>query len=258
MPQPDPAIPDFAALFAKGLLDPDAPVPADVAGPAVSRYAVYRNNVSHSLAMALGEIFPAVQNLLGQDFFRALALTYLRANPPRSKLLFEYGGEFADFLSTFPPVSGLPHLRDMARIERVWLDAFHAADCLPLDPARLAAIRPDDLSSLRFAMHPAFRLIRSSFPAATLVRLHRADGGSADLTLAEDAMITRAVLEVEMRILPPGAARFFQCLATGGTLGEAAERAIAEAADFDLGPALASAFQAGAFAEIITEPQAGS
>lgn len=254
MLQPDPYNADFAGEFAAGLLNPEAPVPGLVAGSAIKRYAVYRNNVSHSIAVALGEIFPAVQALVGPDFFRALALTYLRANPPKSKLLFEYGSDFAGFLETFPPVANLPHLPDMARTERAWLDAFHAADCLPLDPARLAEINPDELGSVRFVMHPAFRLLRSAFPAATLVsRLRAGHGiGDADLTHGEDAFITRAGLEVELRILPPGAAAFFESLAAGGMLAEAAESAVGAAPEFDLSKALASAFQAGAFAEIIT------
>lgn len=254
MMQPERNRMDFAAGFAEGLLNPDAPVPGLVAGPAVKRYAVYRNNVSHSIAVALGEIFPAVQAHVGPDFFRALALTYLRTSPPKSKLLFEYGADFANFLQSFPPVANLPHLPDMARTERAWLDAFHAADCAPLDPARLAEINPDDLGSVRFVMHPAFRLLRSAFPAATLVSGLRAGNGidDADLTLGEEAMITRAGLEVEMRILPAGAGTFFECLAAGGDLAEAAEIAAGAATGFDLSKALASAFQAGAFADIIT------
>src|SRR6516162_10639279 len=121
--------PSFAAAFAPGLTDPTRATPADVVGPrgkaAIKRYNVYRNNVTVSLINALAAIYPAVQRITGVDFFRAMARFHVRATPPTSPLLFEYGRDFPEFIEQYEHASSMPWLADTARIERAWLDAYH-------------------------------------------------------------------------------------------------------------------------------------
>ena len=80
-----------------GLTDPSIKAPDDVvAAPGkrvVKRYNVYRNNVTVSLIDALAAVYPAIQRITGVDFFRAMARFHVRATPPTSPLLFEYGRE---------------------------------------------------------------------------------------------------------------------------------------------------------------------
>ncbi|MEP4753707.1 MAG: DNA-binding domain-containing protein, partial [Nitratireductor sp.] len=102
MPQPNnPAGAAFAGPFAAPLLDPDRPTPPGVAGPGAKagdvRYNVYRNNVTVSLIDALADTFPAVRRIVGEAFFRDMARLYVRREPPRSPLLFDYGHGFAAF-----------------------------------------------------------------------------------------------------------------------------------------------------------------
>src|SRR5690606_26423719 len=127
-------------------------VPSGLTGPRGNkvdrRFAVYRNNVIIGLLDALADIFPTTQNLVGRDYFRATARLYIRAEPPSSPVIFEYGQGFADFVAGFPPARHLRYLPDVIRLERCWLDAFHAADAEPLSPATLASVSPDRLESL--------------------------------------------------------------------------------------------------------------
>ncbi len=58
------------------------------------RFAVYRNNVVHSLTEALKRRFPVVERLVGPEFFRALAPLYLAADPPSSPVLIRWGAGF--------------------------------------------------------------------------------------------------------------------------------------------------------------------
>src|SRR5271168_1367098 len=128
----------YAATFSSALLRPERETPSLIAGPrgkgAVKRYNVYRNNVTVSLIEALAAIFPAVQRITGVEFFRAMARFHVRANPPRSPLLFEYGRDFPEFIERYECAQDMPWLADTARIERAWLDAYHAADVPPLSP----------------------------------------------------------------------------------------------------------------------------
>jgi hypothetical protein len=246
----------YSATFAAGLLDPGRPVPSIVAGPrgkaATRRYAVYRNNVTVSLIEALAAAYPATRRITGPDFFRAMARAHVRASPPTSPLLFEYGRGFPDFIAGYEHAQAMPWLPDVARIERAWLDAYHAADAEPLTPSALAGIAPARLAGAVLTPHPATRIVRSAYPAVSIFAANRRDGPVGRITTrgAEDALIARPELEVAVRRLPPGGALFLERLAAGAPLGLAAEAAIAEAPGFDLASGIAALLEAGAFTSV--------
>ena len=251
---PDPL--SFTATFAPPLLDPTRAAPPMVIGPngkaAGKRYDVYRNNVTVSLVDALAAIYPAVQRITGTDFFRAMARFYVRSSPPTSPLLFEYGRDFPAFIESYEHARSLCWLADVARIERAWLDAYHAHDAAPLAPAQLAAVAPERLAELVFTPHPAARVVRSDFSAVTIFAANR-DGepiGRIDASTPEDALITRPEFDVIVRHLPPGGAVFATCLAEGRPLGEAAASALDASPDFDLATNIAGLIEAGAFISI--------
>lgn len=246
----------FAAAFAPALLDPMRAAPPVVTGPngraAGKRYDVYRNNVTVSLIDALAAIYPAVQRITGTDFFRAMARFHVRESPPTSPLLFEYGRGFPDFIAQYEHAQIMPWLADIARIERAWLDAYHARDAAPLAPAPLAAIAPERLADLVFTPHPATRIVRSQFSAVTIFAANRDNSpvGRIDASTPEDALITRAEFDVVVRHLPPGGAVFATSLMSRRPLGEAAAAALDAAADFDIATNIAGLVEAGAFTSI--------
>ncbi|MGL9621478.1 DNA-binding domain-containing protein [Bradyrhizobium sp. U531] len=249
-PEPDLS---FAAAFAPALLDPARSTPAVVTGPngksANRRYDVYRNNVTVSLIDALAAIYPAVQRITGTEFFRAMARVHVRSHPPTSPLLFEYGHDFPEFIEAYDHAQDMPWLADVARIERAWLDAYHAADAAPLSPDRLSAVTPDRLAGLIFTPHPAARCLRSQYAAVTIFAANR-DGAPVmriDASTPEDALITRPEFDVTVHRLPPGGAVFADGLITGLSLGEAAAAALDAAPEFDLAANLAGLIEAGAF-----------
>ena len=102
--------------FRAALLDPERAVPKGLTDgeghPTTRRFAVYRNNVTVSLINALADIFPGVQKITGEEYFRAMAREYVRAHPPSSPLLFLYGQKFADFVENFEPAKTMPYLAD--------------------------------------------------------------------------------------------------------------------------------------------------
>ncbi|PWV97210.1 putative DNA-binding protein [Hoeflea marina] len=252
------------AGFAASLLAPDLPVPAGVVGPrgkkAGKRFAVYRNNVAVGLAGALGDIFPVVRKLVGDGFFRAMALVYVAQEPPGSPLMFEYGQGFAAFLEDFEPVSQLLYLPDVARLERAWLDAFHAADVEPLDPGALGRVAPEALAELTFTVHPATRIIDSDFAIVSIFSASREDQDISGIRprQAQSALVTRPGDWVEVRGLPPGASTLFKALIAGVRLGEAAGDALAAHPQFDLPAALAAMLEAGVFIRCAARAPAGS
>ncbi|MDL2402032.1 HvfC/BufC N-terminal domain-containing protein [Rhizobium mayense] len=249
----------FTSTFSASLLDPEQQTPVSVIGPrgkaADKRYNVYRNNVTVSLIEALIAIFPATQRITGPDFFRAMARFHIRETPPTSPLLFEYGRDFPTFIDAYEYAQPMPWLGDVARLERAWLDAYHAADCPIVSSDDLSRVASEKLPELRFRAHPATRILSSEFPAVTIFAANRSSEpvNRIEHIVPEDALVTRPELDVMVRLLPPGGAAFLVCLADGGPLEAAAAAALEVDPAFDLAGMLAEMIEAGAFAEIYME-----
>jgi hypothetical protein len=223
----------------------------------VKRYDVYRNNVTASLVDALAAIYPAVQRITGVEFFRAMARFHLRATPPTSPLLFEYGRDFPAFIEGYEYAQSMPWLADVARIERAWLDAYHAAEAVPLAAEALALVPPEKIGALVFVPHPASRIVRSTFPAVTIFAANRHNGPIEPIRCTEpqDALVTRPDVDVVVRRLPPGGAEFLLSLASGNALGTAVATALGTDPDFDIAAAIAGIVEAGAFSSVaVGEP----
>jgi Putative DNA-binding domain len=249
----------YAAAFTSALLDPEQVTPSLVNGPkgkaADRRYNVYRNNVTVSLIDALAAIYPAVQRITGVEFFRAMGRFHVRATPPTSPLLFEYGRDFPAFIEQYELARSMPWLADTARVERAWLDAHHAADAAPLSPKALAAVDPDRLGDLVFKVHPATRIVRSSFSVVTIFAANRGAElvHRIDASIPEDALVTRPDFDVVVGHLPPGGADFLASLISRRPLGEAAASVLEAFPSFDIASGIAGMIEAGAFTEISME-----
>ena len=172
---------EHSSRFSAALLDPQRPCPeglfsANGADPA-SRFAVYRNNVQSSLINALADSYPVVSQLVGDEFFRAMAGLYVRSYPPQGPLINDYGKDFAEFIDRFEPAASVPYLADVARLERLRVQAYHAADAQPLSHEQIAAALsdPQALSELTVGFHPSLNLLTSAF--AVVCNLGRASTG---------------------------------------------------------------------------------
>jgi Putative DNA-binding domain len=243
--------------FSAAILNPAIPVPDWLRGPearrADKRYAVYRNNVTIGLIGALEANFPSIKRLVGAEFFAALAREYARGNPPKSRLMAEYGASFPDFLAGFEPLAKYPYMADVARLERLWLEAYNEADAAPLEGAALAAIPPQALFETRFSAHPAARLFSSPFAAVSIMSANRQDGGTPELDLsrAEYALITRPRLDVAVRHIPASTHAFLGALIAGASLGEGVGGAMSRDPDFNLAANIQGFLEAGVFTSLL-------
>lgn len=251
-------------LFATALLDPDAPCPAGLTAwngsdPA-RRFAVYRNNVVVSLIDALADTFPVTLELVGEAFFRAMAGLFVRATPPGSVLLAEYGAGFPAFIERFEPARSVPYLADMARLELLRVRAFHAADADPISPERIARALadPERLPALRATCHPSLGVLRSDYAVVSLWAAHQGHGDLAqvDPFVPESALIVRVGLEVQVVALPPGGDTLTASLADGLPLGQAAALALAAREDFDLTAHLTLLLRVGALTDLVQPTEA--
>lgn len=243
------------AAFAAALIGEPGSLPDTVVGPCggfpTKRFNVYRNNVASSLIDALASTYPAIERLVGTEYFRAFASAFIDEHPPRSPVLLEYGGDFAEFIEDFPPLADYPYLPDVARLEWAWLRSYHAADAEVLTPEQLSALPANRLSDAVFTVHPAAALIQSDYPVLSLFEINRGDRGADDILLknGENVLITRPSYSVEMRKVADDGHTFVHMLIEGAALGDAAERC-ASTRSFDLAFHIQGALEAGVFRSV--------
>lgn len=250
------------AAFARALPDPAARCPAALAVPPgarlARRFAIHRNNVVLGLVDALAENFPVTRRRLGEVQFRIVARQFVRACPPASPMLFEYGAKFPAFIAGHPPAAGLACLAELAQLEFARLTAWHAADAQGLGAADFAAAlaRPEHLSGLRLRLVPSAAVLDFAHAVVSLWAAHQDETAPAAIALdrPEAALIVRPADEVLVFRLPPGGAAFLGALAAGQTLGLAAAAA-ARIDGFDLARLLELVIRAGAVAAMDPQPE---
>jgi hypothetical protein len=195
-----------------------------------ARLAVHRNTYVGTLVSALAESFPVTRALAGADFFDAMARERVRAEPPRSPVLFEYARSFPRFVAAFAPAATVPVLAEMAHLEALRLRAFHAADADALAPGDFHRLARDAglLERSWVRLHPAAHWLPAGHQLLELWRVHDAaedmhalDLRGLDFGGAQDLLVHRPRFEVRMRALPPGAIALLDALANGRSLAGA-------------------------------------
>ena len=239
------ALAGFQSSFVKLLFDPDARSELTTQ-PA---FAVYRNTVMSGCVDALQVNFPSVARLVGADWFRAAAATYVRAQPPHDGRMLMYGATFADFLAECEPARDLPYLAGVARLDRLWIETHTAVDATAVDSAWLARLSPEELGAVRLQPHPATRWrLFADLPIYSIWATNRAGIDSADEIVwqGEGALLTRPVDAVEWRALDHSGGAFLDACAEGCVLAEAASAALDVHPDVDIAALLSGLLSAGA------------
>jgi hypothetical protein len=219
---------------------------------AVTPMSVHRNTALLGAVEALGDNFPVVRAILGEQAFEALAIDHARAFPPDSPVLAHYGRHFPAWLADQALAHELPYLVEVAECERLWVEALHAADAPALELSDLQEILIDELLQLPLKLHPAARFAWQATPAIAIWLAHQKDSPSE---IAPDwrcagALFTRPRLSVAGREIDAAAHRLLSGIAQGESLGQAAAAASSLPPDADIGSCLAGLVQCGALAAL--------
>jgi hypothetical protein len=243
-----------------GLADGDASgyvVPDGLAPQA--RLSIYRNTANSTLLTALRLTYPAVQALVGSEFFEGAARLFIEQCPPSSALLDSYGESFPEFLAQMPEAASLAYLSDTARLEWAVNEVLHAPDVQPLDLKRLEQLDEANMQAVRFLSNPAARVLQSSFPVDAIWHavLSRDDSALANINLTADPVwldIHRGPLGVEVNRMAEGQCRFTAALLAGRPLHDA----LADVPDAETSVWLAHLLASGCFVDIRLSNEAPS
>lgn len=221
---------------------------------AQSGFNVYRNTVLKGCIDALCDNFPAVERLVGREWLAAVAALYARQTPPSDARLVFYGEGFADFLEAFEPARQLPYLADVARLDRLWLEAFTAEQEPTLAFSELTGMTATDLARCRlrprstvrwrwFAGQPIYslwRYNREALPWPENIPWH-----------GEGALLVGSAEGVAWQPLELGACAFLDACAAGHDLDRASALALQAQPDLDFTALLGRLLAAAAFAPLI-------
>jgi hypothetical protein len=193
--------------------------------PADPRFRIYRNNVTSALINALRVRYPVTERLLGREAFAACAGSYAETHRPASPVLIDYGVNFPDHLAT---VFHAARAADLARLESLWWQAYHAADASPLPPAKLSEIPPESWGLARFAFLPSLGLMSSPHAVGSLWQ------GQDGACGPQNVVVARPEAEVTLHLMGPAPFMLLSALYQGNTLAEAVEATSGIHADFDI------------------------
>jgi len=229
-----PSLRELQQLFSDGLLRPTTAAQASLSRhlcneglPAAQRLQVHRHTIQQALTTSLQLIFPAVQALVGADFFAFAATEFAHAHPPRHGWLDDYGDAFPAFIAAFKPAAGLPYLAELAQLERLVNQVLRAPDEPHCDAAALALLDEADAMQVRFAPRAAFRLLAVRQSIDQLWAAVLADDSQALHTLDLDdgpawLFVSREAEGLVVQRVPAHAWQFAHALCQGEPVGAAA------------------------------------
>ena len=240
-----PALRELQLQFVAAMFDESDAIQAHVRDDGMSagaRLDIYRNNLRECFIKALALGFPVIERLGGVDYFRQLALEFLRAHPSRAGNLHHIGAPFAPFLREKFAGTAYLYFADIAALEWAYQEAQLAADAEPMSPEEFAHVAPEDYERLAFDFHPACHFVQSRYPIVQVWRANRAETLSDEVIDldggGDNVLVLRTPECVELHRLPSVRFAFFEALGRGETLGAALERALTVEPDFDPGDAL--------------------
>lgn len=201
--------------FAASLLD-DTLTPHGVTAETRERIDVYRNNARLNRIAALTDAFANVVQLVGADYFCALARAYVDGTPARSANLHEDGMALPDFIRGFAPAADLPYLGDVADVDWLLHRAYFAPDAKAVGSSALAELGPERFAAASLRFGPSVGVARSaSWPIADILHMHD-EGAPAQLDAGgQSVLIWREGFTVRWQALGPAEADAMAALMTG-------------------------------------------
>lgn len=207
-----------------------------------ARLAIHRHHIRRSLAKALAATFPTVQALVGPDFFRQTAESFVVQNLPTQPVLAEYGADFADFLAAREAVHGLAYLADVARLNWALNAAFYSPRGPRLGAADLADMPPEQLSAMVLTLAPGTALVCSRYPLDRIWAASQPDAPDEKVDIGEGParlLILPRPEDAGFIALGEGEAAFVAAVAEGRSLEVAARAGFTAESSFELSPCFA-------------------
>ncbi|MFT5116781.1 MAG: hypothetical protein ACI9NY_000304 [Kiritimatiellia bacterium] len=258
-PSPSPSLADWQADFSRSLLS-DLTSRLSSSFQSVSnhasqqRFAIYQNNVFHSLTTALGDLYPVIKKLVGDDFFMATAGVYLREHPPQQAAMVNFGQDFPNFLNHFEHTCQLPYLSPVATLELARQRAYHAEDKDPLTAEVLASIPPERLASAKIGLHPSLQLLSAEQPIFSIWQANQDEHETEEninINEPQQVLVVRPLYVISMYNIDTSTYQLLNCLSNGDELRKAIETTLDTDQTADISQIIHFLIEAQLFSSIV-------
>jgi hypothetical protein len=219
----------------------------------VGRLAIHQRHYRVTLASSLLSRFPATAWLVGADFVRAAADTFVAAHPPSRPCIAEYGETFPAYLAARPAARAFPYLEQFATLEWNIARISLAIDHAPLTAEQLQALGPDALTDASLSLQPGVHYARVGWSIDELFSAYLADEAPERFELVPgpfDLEIRGARGGFTLSRLAPGVLMFRAALASGRSVGEAIAQTAAIELAFDAKQAVLDVIASGLIAGV--------
>ena len=199
------------------------------------RFALYRSSLACTWRKALAAAYPVISQLVGEEFFAALAGEYGRAHPSDNGDLNRFGAHFEQFLRSFEHAQDLRYLPDMARLE--WqLHRIHYACHEPAVQAQ--DINPQTLEESTFQWQATAQLFESEWAIVPLWLAHQGAEFPSQMAQPSRALLSRPQWTAQVTPLQDPEYAALKSLRKGETVGAALDAAFAMDENFDVAASL--------------------
>ncbi len=134
-------------------------IESDARLSAAERLEIYADAYFHRILDCLKEDFPATRAALGPDNFHNLVTGYLIEYPPTEPSISFAGRYLAEFLRQHPLRERWPFIAELAHLERILIEVFHAGEAEALNAEAMRSAAPADWPALAMRTHPALAIV---------------------------------------------------------------------------------------------------
>ena len=201
---------------------PPTTVAGTGAASADARMQVYAEAVRLRFLDVLGQDYPGLHALLGDEEFRSLGLAYVAAHPSHHPSIRWFGRHLPEFTGSTAPWRSHPVLGEMARFEWAKGELLDAADSAVAGIADIAAVAPERWVGIRPRLKPAVRRLALEWNVPVLWDAVNRGDAPPDPARGEpvvDWLLWRQDIVVRWRSVGPDEAWALQCCDDGEDFG---------------------------------------
>jgi len=171
-----------------------------------SRMAIYSQNTYGGIHDYLMSVFPAINGVVGGDFFKQLIYQFIRSMPPKSGNMHDYGIELISFVEQEQTLSELPYITDLARFEWAKHKAYYS-DLNSVLAFDVSKVEQDTILITPVSLNRSITLLKTPYPITEIYRQSlpdyqeevslSLDSGMESLLIRQNTKNQRSLVAVE-------------------------------------------------------------
>ena len=194
------------------------------------RIDIYRTNVRSLHVSVLMSVFPVCEKILGSDYFKQIAIKYVKENPSHSVDLNEYGDQFPNFIQRLirqkPELADFQYLADLSQLEWQIQEVYFSADNIKFNMAEFQKACVNQAGEMIFSLQASVSILNSKYPIAELWGMHQSDAAEQEVIVSsqqEYLCVFRDEYQVSLRKINADLYDLMAGIQEGKTLTEIAE-----------------------------------